>query len=312
MTRREFAKRLSTGVAALTASQRLPAASEKSASEDGKLSVHLFSKMIQFLDYEDMSAAAVEMGFDGLDLTVRPGGHVEPANVVEGLPKAVKAMKRHGLEVRLMTTNITDIKDPYARQTLETAADQGVEAYRLGWYKYSEPIEWKANLDRIKKKLTAIEKANRQLGLHGAYQNHSGNYVGSLASDIAYLLSETDHEWLGCQFDIRHAVVEGGRAWPLSVKILRNTMRTIVIKDFKWMEKDGRQAVVNTPIGEGIVHWKSYLQLLRQLKVNPIISFHAEYLPRWKSVRPSQHEKIFSQLKADLQHFKKLWAESAL
>ena len=41
--------------------------------------VHLFSKHLQFLDYDKMSRAAAELGFDGLDVTVRKGGHVTPA-----------------------------------------------------------------------------------------------------------------------------------------------------------------------------------------------------------------------------------------
>ena len=39
-----------------------------------ELSVHLFSKHLQFLNYTEMAEAASEMGFDGLDLTVRPKG----------------------------------------------------------------------------------------------------------------------------------------------------------------------------------------------------------------------------------------------
>ena len=39
------------------------------------LDVSIFSKQLQFLDYKSMSEAAKEMGFDGIDLTIRPKGH---------------------------------------------------------------------------------------------------------------------------------------------------------------------------------------------------------------------------------------------
>lgn len=308
--RREFAKSISTAIAALSTASLNLSAAPKAAPPPARLSVHLFSKMIQFLDYKDMSAAAADMGFDGLDLTVRPGGHVEPAKVQTDLPRAVNAMKRHGLSARLMTTAITDIETLNARATLSVAASQGIEAYRTGWYRYDEPIDWKANLDRIRNKLTEIEAVNKELGIHGGYQNHSGNFVGALTSDIAYLLHGSDPDWLGCQFDIRHATVEGGLAWPLALKILRNNIRTIIIKDFKWVEKNGRQVVVNTPMGEGVVQFKSYFKMLRELNLNPIISFHAEYLPSWKKVKPAQHEGIFAELKSDLQTFHRVWQES--
>jgi len=38
--------------------------------------IHLFSKHLQWLDYEGMSKVAKQIGFDGLDLTVRRKGHV--------------------------------------------------------------------------------------------------------------------------------------------------------------------------------------------------------------------------------------------
>ena len=45
------------------------------------LKIHIFSKHLQFLIYKDMAEAAAEMGFDGIDLTVRPNGHVLPERV---------------------------------------------------------------------------------------------------------------------------------------------------------------------------------------------------------------------------------------
>ena len=56
------------------------------------LKIYLFSKHLQFLDYE-------EMGFDGIDLTVRPKGHVLPLNVEKDLPKATNAANKVGLNL---------------------------------------------------------------------------------------------------------------------------------------------------------------------------------------------------------------------
>ena len=51
------------------------------SNADTRLKIHIFSKHLQFLNYEDMANAAAEMGFDGIDLTVRPNGHVLPEQV---------------------------------------------------------------------------------------------------------------------------------------------------------------------------------------------------------------------------------------
>ncbi|MDZ7723632.1 MAG: hypothetical protein U5R06_12725 [candidate division KSB1 bacterium] len=51
-----------------------------------------------------MARTIAEIGFDGVDLTVRPGGHVLPENVTQDLPRAVKAIEKTGLKVPMMTT----------------------------------------------------------------------------------------------------------------------------------------------------------------------------------------------------------------
>ena len=60
-----------------------------SGAEDA-LEVHLFSKHLQFLDIKHAAHVAVEIGFSGLDLTVRPKGHVLPENVKTDLPAAIR------------------------------------------------------------------------------------------------------------------------------------------------------------------------------------------------------------------------------
>mgnify|MGYP005991442531 FL=1 len=70
-SRRVFAKISALGVAS---TPLLGLASEIKtelfSGNSSNLEVYLFSKHLQFLDYNAMSSAAAAMGFDGLDLTV--------------------------------------------------------------------------------------------------------------------------------------------------------------------------------------------------------------------------------------------------
>src|SRR5690606_9411745 len=90
--------------AAPAASPGLPASPDASAP----LKLHVFSKHLQFLNYKDMAEAAAEIGFDGVDLTVRPKGHVLPERAQDDLPLAVEAIKKAGLSALLMTTAVDD------------------------------------------------------------------------------------------------------------------------------------------------------------------------------------------------------------
>ena len=150
----------------------------------GNLEVHLFSKHLQFLNYKDMSEAAAEMGFNGLDLTVRPEGHVLPDRVSEDLPNAVEAMKKYGLNPRLMTTNVIDVQNKEHKSVLETASKSGFSHYRTAWLSYPENRGIPESQAIYGQQLKNLEVLNKQLVLIGCYQNHAGNHVGAPIWDL--------------------------------------------------------------------------------------------------------------------------------
>ena len=58
----------------------------------------IFSKHLQWLNVADAAKLAMDIGFDGIDLTVRKGGHIEPSRAAEDLPGAVETIRKAGLE----------------------------------------------------------------------------------------------------------------------------------------------------------------------------------------------------------------------
>src|SRR5882724_8992575 len=94
-----------------------------------RLKIHIFSKHLQFLNYHDMAEAVAEMGFDGIDLTVRPEGHVLPERVESDLPKATEAMRKVSLVPLLMTTAVQDANNAIDRRVLEVAVKLGIQYY---------------------------------------------------------------------------------------------------------------------------------------------------------------------------------------
>lgn len=315
MNRRHFAK-----LAALSGlsygSQKVSASKERPVWTR-PLSVHLFSKHLQFLDYDEMARVAEDLGFDGLDLTVRPGGHVEPENVGKDLPRAIEAMADRGLLSVMMTTRVTKADEPHTVPVLNTAADQGIRFYRMGYYAFDDGKTWKENMDGHRASIKALAALNEQHGLHGAYQNHAGIRVGAYLPDLAYLLEGLDPRWIGCQFDIRHATVEGGKAWPNGINWLKDFMATIVIKDFIWAKhpKTGKYSVMNTPLGEGMVDFIGYFKLLRKQFIHPIVSLHAEYelggANKGSRELSIPKKKVYEALRKDLTVLRDLWQASA-
>ena len=71
------------------------------------MEVSVFSKTLHWIkDYATLANTVAEMGFDGIDLTVRPEGHVLPENVETDLPKAVFAAQKAKIKIPMMVTNI--------------------------------------------------------------------------------------------------------------------------------------------------------------------------------------------------------------
>ena len=98
----------------------------------------MFTKHLQEWPLAKAGRAMKELGFDGADLTVRPGGYVEPANVQRGLPEAIATLREHGLAVPLLTSAITSIDDEGAVTTFEAAAKNDVREIKLGYVKYGD------------------------------------------------------------------------------------------------------------------------------------------------------------------------------
>lgn len=269
-TRREFLTR--TATAALAATTLPPALA---AAEAAKLPWKFcaFEKPMQFLDYEATADFFAALGFDGIEATVRPGGHVLPERVEEDLPKFVAALKKRGLEITILTSGIGSAGEPHAEKVLRTAARLGIQRYRMNWYNYDFQKPILPQLDALRPGLKDLAALNRSLGITGLYQNHAGaGHVGAVVWDIFSLIREHDPRELALAFDIRHATVEAGQSWLTLFHLVKSHIGVAYFKDFAW-DKD---KALNVPLGEGRVDRK-YAALLKASGFTGPISLHVEY-----------------------------------
>ena len=278
------------------------------------LNVSVFSKHLQFLNYKDMADAAAEIGFNGVDLTVRPKGHVLPERVEMDLPKAMEAIKKAGLATTMITTAVQDANDPTDKKLLETASGLGVKYYRMNWLKYPEGKSIPEAMMQFKKTLTEISHLNRKLNITGCYQNHSGNLAGASIWELWEILKNADQRNMGVQYDIRHAVVEGGMSWKNGLNLIHPHIKILAIKDCVWTKKNGSWIVENVPLGEGMVDFKSYFKMLKEFNIQVPISLHYEYpmggAEHGASSISTDKQIIFAHMKRDLNKLKQLWQEA--
>jgi L-ribulose-5-phosphate 3-epimerase len=279
-----------------------------------KLKVHIFSKHLQFLNYNELAEAAASMGFDGVDLSVRPGGHVVPERVEEDLPKAAEALKKAGLPPSVMTTAVSDASDATDKKLLTVAAKLGFNHYRMNWFSYPDNKPMPEALREFAKKVNGLGELNRGLGLKGYYQNHSGTTVGSVIWEIYEMIKDADKQHMGVQYDIRHAMVEGAESWENGLKLIRSRIQCVSLKDYRWQQKDGKWTVEDVPIGQGMVDFKSYFKLLKSYNITAPGSLHIEYplggAEKGNRTITIDRKEVFSAIKKDLEKIHQLWNEA--
>ena len=117
----------------------------------------LFTKPLQKLSLEQLAESVASCGYDGVDLTVRPGGHVNPNHVREALPRANQALQARGLSIGLATTGITEASDPVAEPTFAALSECGVRHAKLGYWPYDPSRRLREQIDEVRRKLTIDE-----------------------------------------------------------------------------------------------------------------------------------------------------------
>ncbi len=278
MNRRSFL--LSAGQSVACAGlARAANAALRVASPVTPLKVCVFSKHLQFLDWEGMAQTAREIGFDGVDLTVRNGGHVLPERVERDLPKAAEVIRKAGLALPMVTAGIVDADSPHAESMLRTIGGLGIPCYRWGGFRYADPVPIPQQLDALKEKAARLGDLNRKYRVAAMYHTHSGAEVGASIWDLWLILKDLDREWLGINYDIGHGTVEGGLgAWSRNLRLILPWVKGIAVKDFLWNRSEkGRWQPQWCPLGQGMVNFKEFFALVKEARFAGPVQMHFEY-----------------------------------
>lgn len=262
---------------ATAATSMLPvSAAQESAKND--LELCAFEKPLQLLSYDELADLLAELGFQGVEATVRKNGHIKPEQVEDELPKMHEALAKRKLGITVMTTDILRADDPLTQRVLKTAKELGVKRYRMANYRYHPRRGILAQLEAIRPVIKDLAAFNREVGILGLYQNHSGkSYVGSVIWDLHHLIHDIAPEDLGVAFDIRHTQIEASQSWENLYDLIKPRIGAVYFKDFI---RKGRQ-VQHAPLGNE-VDPKFYDMFLRD-KLGVPASLHVEYIPHGKT-----------------------------
>ena len=301
--RRSFVK--STTAAALGAGlSSVPLIAADKAKNPRSNEFCTFTKVFQHMSYDELADTIAELGFDGIEAPVRPGGHVLPERVEEDLPKMMEALQKRGLTITILTSGINEVsKEQHTEKVLRTAKALGIKRYRMSYYRYDLKKPIPEQLESFRSPLNDLVALNEEIGIKGIYQNHSGaKFCGAPLWDLYELIKNHSPDHIGSCFDIGHATVEGAKAWPLNFHLLRPWIDTVYVKEPGY--KDNK--LVWGPINEGAGD-KGFFTLLKQSKFTGPISLHVEYL---KHKDPENVAKIIEATRKDFAALKEILAQA--
>ena len=246
------------------------------AGDDPANKICAFVKFVQSLSFDELGERIAEMGFDGIEATIRKGGQIEPESAADELPALVEALQKHKIEITIMASSINRADEPHVQKTLRAAALLGIKRYRLAYYRYDLSKSITSQLRELQPVVKDLAALNHDLGITGVYQNHAGaGIVGGTIWDLHELFADVPAEDMGIAFDIRHATAEAGMSWPVLFNVAREHLGAVYVKDFEW---DGNRPH-NVPLGNGRVDMKFFEQVKRSEFRGPI-SLHVEYLEK--------------------------------
>ncbi len=235
-----------------------------------------FSKHLAFLDPMHLAEAVKDIGCRGVDLTVRPGGHVLPERATEDLPRAIDAIRNRGVEVPMITTALVSPADPTARPVLAAAAKAGVRFVKPGYWRYALK-DVRAELAAVGRDLEGLARLASDNGVTLGFHNHASN-VGACLWDIAPEIDRIGSPALGYYYDPRHAVMEGGQiGWKSALLMAVPRLKMVAVKDAAWERREGAWRIRNCPIGEGMVDWAWFARALADARFAGPVSLHLEY-----------------------------------
>lgn len=236
----------------------------------------IFTKPWKSLPLPELAAHIKSLGFDLIELPVRPGFQVEPEHIERDLPAAVKLLGEQGIRVLNVTAAL-----PFDDERLySTCAAAGIKMNRVMFWQrdldyWSAEAEARRQLDSA---LPFCERYDVQIGV----QNHSGKFVPVNEMGTYNLLKDYDPRYVAAVWDPAHNALEGMDS-DAALDILAPYLCVVNLKNAHWRRINGPEAEVAewkiywTSGAQGRASWPRVIAKLKAIGYSGPICFSAEY-----------------------------------
>jgi sugar phosphate isomerase/epimerase len=239
---------------------------------DQRIRLTVFTKPWR-MPLPELAAHVSALGFDGVELPVRPGYPVDPENVGAELSRAVAILGDRGIR-------IDSIAGPTDERTIAACADCGVPVIRV-CLEIRRGEGYMAGEARLRRELDALLPLLDQYGVTLGVQNHSGAYVCN-AMGLRSLLTGYDPRRVAAVWDAAHNALNGEEP-EMALDIVWPWLRMVNLKNAFWRRTRGPEAEVVewspywTSGRQGIASWPRVACELRRRGYAGVVCLTAEY-----------------------------------
>lgn len=264
-----------------------------------KPSITVFTKPWKDLPIEQLADKIGSLGFEGIELPVRPGFQVEPARMIEDLPAAAATFRDRGLEIQSVATDLTV-------EAIRACSAAGIPILRT-MLPLDADLTYFENVRAFRRKCEGLIALTAGSGVSIGLQNHCDRFACSAVS-IMQAIENLDEAYVSAVLDLGHTGLNGELediaidvTWPrLSMVNLKNSVRertTVIDGVQQWRRKW-------VPGKQGITNWDKGIEVLGKRKYTGPICITAEYAT--EDFKPLSGDTILPQLEEDLEFLKNL------
>ena len=233
--------------------------------------VCLQSRCLKAVEYTDLGDIARQLGAEGVDLTVMPGGHVEPRNSSVDLVRALEVMQGQGLDVPIITTALTKPADYTARAVLALSGMTGVKLFRTGYWQSGDLSAGERSAGALRRDVLGLAALGREYNIAPVLHNRPGGY-GQTIREFNAALAGLSAATAGLCFDPGNAVLATG-SWENELKLALPRLRALALRDVT------RAGGTECPLGQGVVDFDRFFAALAHAGFVGPLSVHVDYAP---------------------------------
>ena len=254
----------------------------------------LFVKPWKSLTLAELGKHVRQLGFDLIELPVRPGFPCQPEMIERDLPQAIATLADEGVRVLNVTVSL-----PLDDERLYAAcAEAGVPMNRV-MFRRGDLGYWEAEAEarrQLDLALPYCERYDIQIGV----QNHSGKFVGVNAFGLHHLLKDYDPKYVGAIWDPAHNALEGMDPEP-AIDVIESHLSVVNLKNAFWKLVSGPEAEVAdwqiywTSGRHGRTSWRRVADKLKAIEYSGPMCFSAEYSVEEEVDRLIVEDLVFAQ-----------------